>query len=474
MYHCPRRTDVIEPKKILVVDDEEEMRIALKEALGRGGHAVTTASGGEEGLRLFEGAPAELVIADVRMPGKTGLELLRDIREKSSTVPFVLITAYGSVDDAVDAMKAGATDYLLKPFSADTLDELLRRVFDNGSGAAQKRPVPPAPPQEGGERTREIITNDAATMEALEIAAKVAPSKSTVLIHGESGTGKELFARFIHQRSDRRDKPFVAVNCAAMPETLLESELFGHEKGSFTGAVARKIGKFELANQGTILLDEVTEMNPALQAKLLRVLQESEIDRVGGRDPIRLDIRVIATTNRDIEKAVKEGQFREDLYFRLNVIPLTLPPLRERQGDIPVLVERFIRKFNAMMGKAVMGIEDSALEILKANPWKGNIRELENVVERAVLLASGEKITAKDLMLRGQETAAAPGAHGEDITAPGSTVAEMEKKLIHRTLDSTGGNRTKAADMLGVSIRTLRNKLNEYKTANKDKLDKPD
>lgn len=446
------------------------MRIALTEALSRSGHKVTSASNGEEGLEAFENKTIDLVISDVRMPRMNGLELLSRVREKSANAPFVLITAYGSIDDAVMAMKEGATDYLLKPFSADTLDDLLRRVFENGEAQTRlpQGAKPSAPPRPSFERRREarrvIVTENEKMKEALDIASRVAPSKSTVLIHGESGTGKELIARFIHESSDRRDMPFIAVNCAALPETLLESELFGHEKGSFTGAVARKIGKFELANNGTMLLDEVTEMSPQLQAKLLRVLQENEIDRVGGREPIPLDIRVIATTNRDIGKAVDDGSFREDLYFRLNVIPLRLPPLRERRNDIPVLVRHFIGKFNAMMGKSVEGIEDSALEALVKARWRGNIRELENVMERAVLLATGDNITLTDLMMEPPAGEPVKSSGGADLPRAGMTVAEMEKKLIMNTLDEVGWNRTKAAKMLGVSIRTLRNKLNEYKS----------
>ncbi len=461
----------MEPKNILVVDDEEEMRIALKEALHRAGYQVTLAGDGEEGYRLFNQNPAELVIADMRMPKMSGLELLQQVREKSGSVPFVIITAYGSVDDAVEAMKVGATDYLLKPFSADTLDDLLRRVFENGAGAAPSIPAPPRPGKErAGDTSRHIITSNEKMKHTLDIALRVAQSKSTVLIHGESGTGKELVARFIHANSDRSDKPFIAVNCAALPETLLESELFGHEKGSFTGAVVRKYGKFELANHGVILLDEITEMDPALQAKLLRVLQENEIDRVGGREPIPLDIRVIATTNRDLSKAVEEGKFRDDLYFRLNVIPLHLPPLREREGDLEVLIAYFIKKFNSMMGKAIKGITPEAEKTLKSNEWKGNIRELENVMERAVLLAREENITNDDLMLVPQAASLARNDAHADITEPGRTVSEMERRLIERTLQSTQGNRTRAAHMLGVSIRTLRNKLNEYKSSHPESV----
>ena len=439
----------------------------MKEALNRAGHAVLTARDGEEGLRMFEERSPNIVISDVRMPRMNGLDLLRAVRVKNRETPFVIITAYASVDDAVAAMKEGATDYLLKPFSADTLDDLFNRVFDNGERV--KAVVRPRLIEERGSRSkREIITSNEAMTRVVDLARKVASSKSTALIHGESGTGKELLSRFIHENSDRANGPFVAVNCAALPETLLESELFGHEKGSFTGAIARKIGKFELADRGTILLDEITEMDPQLQAKLLRVLQEGEVDRVGGSHPTPIDVRVIATTNRDIKKAVAEGKFREDLYFRLNVIPLYLPPLRDRTGDIPILVNRFMDKFNRMMGKSVTGVDAGAMDALVNNQWRGNVRELENVMERAVLLASGAKITLADLMMEpvSQPEMAGQGktsVSDESMTGPGTTVADMERKLIMRTLERVSGNRTKAAETLGVSIRTLRNKLNEYK-----------
>ncbi len=450
-----------EPKNILVIDDEEAMRVALKEALTRAGHRVVTAVDGEEGVRLFESESPDLVLTDIRMPRMNGIETLRRIREKSVDTPVALMTAYGSAEDAAVSLREGAADYLLKPFSADALDDLLSRLF--GEGAPSPRPVSQA--QRPG-KSRLIVTENESMKQALDIARRVAPSKSTVLVHGESGTGKELVARFIHGNSDRRDRPFVAVNCAALPEALLESELFGHEKGSFTGAIARKMGKFEMADGGTILLDEVTEMEATLQAKLLRALQEGEIDRIGGREPVPLDIRVIATTNRDIEKAVADKSFREDLYFRLNVIPLTLPPLRERTGDVPVLADYFIRKFNGVMGKAVEGLTPAAMAVLKNHPWRGNVREMENVMERATLLARGDKIDVADLMLpslgqSGSKPTIEAGATNLDL--PGGTVAEMEQKLIMRTLDHVNWNRTKAADMLGISIRTLRNKLHEYK-----------
>jgi DNA-binding NtrC family response regulator len=448
-----------EPKSVLVIDDEEAMRVALKEALVRAGHRVVTACDGEEGLKLFDAESPDLVLTDIRMPRMNGIETLKRIRERSADTPVALMTAYGSADDAATALREGAADYLLKPFSADALEGLLNRVF-----GGEARPARPAQATANAPKApRLIVTENESMKHALDIARRVAPSASTVLIHGESGTGKEMVARYIHEHSDRRAQPFVAVNCAALPEALLESELFGHEKGSFTGAIARKIGKFELADNGTILLDEITEMDATLQAKLLRALQEGEIDRIGGREPVPLNIRVVATTNRDIEKAVADGSFREDLYFRLNVIPLRLPPLRERTGDIPVLADYFIRKFNAIMGKAVEGLTPAAMAALKNHGWRGNVREMENVMERATLLAQGDRIDVADLMIAPAGSLPPPSHAEPEMAAPGATVAEMEKKLIMRTLDAVNWNRTKAADMLGISIRTLRNKLNEYK-----------
>lgn len=462
---------IVAPKKILVVDDEEEMRVALKEALARAGHTVETAVDGFEAVEFFGRSPVELVIADIRMPKMGGLDLLRELRKNSKT-PFVMITAYGSSEEAENAMTLGASDFLQKPFSADQLDSVINRIFESGKEIGLPADGTALAVNGGrarGRGRREIVTENKKLLSALDIARRVAPSKSSVLLHGESGTGKELFARFIHDNSDRHNRPFVAVNCAALPEALLESELFGHEKGAFTGAVGKRIGKFEMADKGTILLDEITEMSPPLQAKLLRVLQEHEIDRVGGSDPVSLDIRVIATTNRDIEDVVEKGDFREDLYFRLNVIPIFLPPLRERGSDIEVLARFFMMRFNAVMGKAVTSFSDSAKNELLAHPFRGNIRELENVMERAVLLCRGDTIEVEDLMLRSVKKQTG-SATDNPVIAPGRTVAQMEEELIKSTLDSLGWNRTQAADQLGISIRTLRNKLNEYKVKHKREL----
>ena len=440
--------------EILIIEDEEEMRIALTEVLIRNGYSVHTASNGIEGLELFNKEPFNMVITDVKMPKISGLEVLKEIKKQSPQIPVIMITAYGTIDNAVEAMREGAFDYILKPFSAEILDDTVLRAIRNQTGKNTANPLIIAPlPTD----SIKIVTNNLSMKKVIDMALSVAYSSSTILIQGESGTGKEMIAKFIHQNSNRKDKSFVAVNCAALPKDLLESELFGHEKGSFTGAINRKIGKFELANHGTILLDEISEMDMSLQAKLLRVLQEREVDRVGGREPVPIDARVIATTNRNLREAIDEGEFREDLYFRLNVIPIVIPPLRNRKEDISLLIEYFIKKHSSKNRKNVTGMAKDALLMLADYYWRGNVRELENVIERAVLLCKGNLITQEYLFME---------AIVEEINSSvkaGVTVREMEKKLIFNTLEQVNGNRTKAAELLGVSIRTLRNKLNEYK-----------
>ena len=435
----------------MVIDDDPNMRIALKEALIRAGWHVTLASSGEEGLKVFEKMGPDLVITDVKMEGLNGIEVLTEIKKRSG-IPVVVITAYGTIGDAVDAMKRGAVDYILKPFSFEDLE----RVIENA-----------LPFKENGETDfnvdgfdRILVGNSPAFREVISLCDSVASSRCTVLIQGESGTGKELIARYIHFKSPRRSKPFVAVNCAAIPENLLESELFGHERGAFTGASTQKMGKFELANKGTILLDEIGEMQKALQAKLLRVLQEFEIDRVGGKAPIPIDVRVLATTNADLREMVKENKFREDLFYRLNVITIKVPPLRDRIEDIELLAYHFLRKYAQEDGRAIKTISKKALEILRSYPWPGNVRELQNVMARAVLIASGDIINESEIILEGEENLH-QSVKELNISA-GQSVREVEKLLILKTLQEVGGNRTKAAKMLGISIRTLRNKLSEY------------
>ncbi len=443
----------MEHERILIVDDDAAMRRALTEVLGRGGFTVEQAPSGQHGIERLSGEPFDLVVSDLRMPGLGGLNLLREVRRRHPALPVILITAFGTIEDAVSAMKLGAYDFLTKPFSPQDLLRLVRRALTTGAEGGAPRPV-------RARAARPIVTQDPAMLQVLDVAESIAASRAPVLIEGESGTGKELLARFIHERSPRRGKAFVAVNCAALPAELLESELFGHEKGAFTGAITRKGGKFELANGGTILLDEVSEMEFALQAKLLRVLQEYEIDRLGGVAPIPVDVRVIATTNSRLADLVERGRFREDLYYRLSVIPLTLPPLRERRCDLDLLIDHYL---GTSGGAAAGGITAEARQWFLERPWRGNVRELQNVIERAVLLSRGRPIERGDL--EGAGMAARPLATGLSGVAglAGLTIAEVERRLILETLRVTNNNRTRAAQQLGISIRTLRNKLAEYR-----------
>jgi two-component system response regulator FlrC len=447
-------------RRILVVDDEPGMRAGLVEVLGRGGFAVEAAATGEDGLARLEGGGIDLLVTDLRLPGLGGLDLLRELRRRGVDVPAIVITAHGTVEDAVAAMKLGAFDFLSKPFSpADLLHMAGRAAGSPGPSGAERSMAPGTGRARGAEsvppRRRPIISRDPALLHVLEVAESVASSRAPVLIQGESGTGKELLARYLHESGTRRGKAFVAVNCAALPRDLLESELFGHERGAFTGAVSRKTGKFELASGGTILLDEISEMEAGLQAKLLRVLQEYEIDRVGGTAPVPVDVRVVATTNRRLRELVDRGRFREDLYYRLTVIPLVLPPLRERVGDVDLLADHFLARFAA--GRR-LGLSAAARDALRARPWPGNVRELENTLERASLLVHGTEIGPPDL----DDREPAPRALGGGSLA-GLTVRDVERQLIFDTLKRTQNNRTQAARLLGISIRTLRNKLAEYR-----------
>jgi DNA-binding NtrC family response regulator len=449
---------------VLVVDDEPDMRDALTAALRREGLCVSTASNGVEALDKAQAQPFDLIITDVRMPRMGGLALLQEIKRAAPALPVVMMTGYGRIEDAVEAMKAGAFDYLLKPFSLEDLKAVVAKALSSGPGGA--RPSLEAPRHEGAEDQdgpanveRPVVTQDARLLQIIELAREAAASKATVLIQGESGTGKEVLARFIHAHSPRAAQPFVAVNCAAIPEGLLESELFGHEKGAFTGAVNRQTGKFEYAHRGTILLDEIGEMPLSLQAKLLRVLQEHEIERVGGRKPVPVDIRVIATTNRRLKDHMAAGKFREDLYYRLNVIPLSIPPLRERKGDIPLLIEHFIRKHSRSSAQPLPRMSQETIQHFLQYDWPGNVRELENMVERWLVLHQGGFLSNHHLFLNEGTAALPPAAAGR----PTMSVREMERALIMETLQATNGNRTQAAKILGISLRTLRNKLREYR-----------
>lgn len=448
---------VSDARCVLVVDDEPSMRLALTESLRRNGYAVVQAANGQEAMDRISASKPWLVLTDLKMPRSGGLEVVKEVKRRCPNTHVVVMTAYGTVETAVEAMKCGAVDYLLKPFATEHLEQVLVHL-EAGVHAEPEGNVMPT-------SSRPMLGEDPAMAKVLALAEGVAMSQATVLIQGESGTGKELLARFIHSRSPRGHRPFIAVNCAALPDGLLESELFGHERGAFTGALMRKIGKFEMAHQGTILLDEISEMNLGLQAKLLRVLQEREVDRIGGREPVQVNIRVIATTNRSLRQEVEHGRFREDLYYRLNVFPITLPPLRERPSDIPVLARHFVRATASRNGLAVPRLSEAALTVLLGRLWKGNVRELENAVERAVLLAGDDGIGPEHVIVEESARGMAPSssaAHTHNLPANGS-LWEMERDLIMQTLDRVKGNRTHAAKALGISIRTLRNKLREYR-----------
>ncbi|MBI5584035.1 MAG: sigma-54-dependent Fis family transcriptional regulator [Deltaproteobacteria bacterium] len=441
---------------LLVVEQSQETHKVFSGKVPENGFRIHWTERGGEALGWLDQKRFDLLLADVNLPDLSGMQFLTQVRQKAPETPVILMTSEGSIPQAIEAIKNGALDYVIKPLSPELLSSLVQKTLvgrSPGEGPAAGLPA-------NKKTTRPIVTSNRRMQDLLELCRKVAASKATVLIQGESGTGKELFARYLHETGSRSREPFVAVNCASLPEGLLESELFGHEKGAFTGAINRKPGKFELAHRGTILLDEISEMNALLQAKLLRVLQENEVDRIGGRQPIPIDVRVIATTNRDLAQCLEKGDFREDLFYRLNVIPLKIPPLRERPEDLELLVRHFLERFSRDYGREVPRLSKEAWEWVQAQEWRGNVREMENLMERTVLIAAGPIITRKDFC---PEDSAKPEPEGTaDLGAPFS-LREVEKGLIYKVLNETQGNRTHAAKMLGISVRTLRNKLQEYK-----------
>lgn len=444
---------------ILVVEDDAALSEALVDSLEIAGYAVHAAADAESALAFLETHLPGLVLSDVQMPGMDGHDLLRVIKRRHPGLAVVLMTAYGQIDKAVDAMRDGAADYLPKPFEPDRLLATVARYFREPGAASDD----------------ELILDDPDSLALLDIVRRVAATDATVLITGESGVGKEMFAKYLHRHSARRNGPFVAVNCAAIPENLVEATLFGHEKGAYTGAVGAQPGKFEQAQHGTLLLDEVSEIPLAIQAKLLRALQERSVERVGGRTPIPLDIRVLAASNRDLGVWVKEGRFRDDLYYRLNVFPIEIPPLRQRKRDILPLARHFLQAHAGSVGRAGLALTEAASAELTRYDWPGNIRELSNVVQRAMILASGAFIDVAQLLL--------PTRHGPvqklpvqeaDMAHGNGQIRDMEKQMILDTLERLGGSRKRTADALGISERTLRYKLQRYRESDGRELDETD
>lgn len=465
---------------ILCVDDEPSVGVVLEAALTKLGHTPVLATSVDEAMKAVGRQQFELIISDYRMPSATGLDLLSQLEKEGHQIPVIIMTGYSSVEHAVMSLRSGAIDYLTKPVRQETLRiavtqalEVIRLRKENETFRQELS---------GLRGRRQILGDGQAVRRVLEVVGTVAPTRATVLIQGESGTGKELVARAIHEQSPRRDRPFITINCAAMPEGLVESAIFGHEKGAFTGATARTQGAFERAHGGTLLLDEISEMRLDLQAKLLRVIQEQEFERVGGHQSIRVDVRLIATTNRDLRAEAEAGKFRQDLYYRLNVVPMHMPPLRDRLEDIPVLVHHFVQRAAQQLGVEVTGVAPEAIAVLQQRGWPGNIRELSNAVERAVILSRGGMLKAEAFIDDAVSTpsrtplprttpvavpasAAAEGAQPAVLpTMPDSLdLEELEAATIQRALVVTGGNRTRAAKLLGISERTLRNKLNSPK-----------
>lgn len=429
------------------------------------GFLVDASPDGSDAFSYLVERKPDMVIADIATPGFSAVEFLKKINEAKILCQTIFLTKEPVVEHAVSLMKLGALDYLIKPVEMEQLHLSAKRAV---AASASRLKTSSRQVLSSSKKKVKIIARDKGIQKLLTLASRVANSSASVLIQGESGTGKELFAKYIHEKSDRCNRAFIAVNCAALPENLLESELFGHEKGAFTGAISRKIGKFELAHKGTLFLDEITEMQFHLQAKLLRVLQEKVVDRVGGIEPVNVDVRVIATTNRDAKQAVENNNFREDLFYRLNTIPLVIPPLRDRRGDIEILSDFFIQKYCKIDGRNVKGLTNEAASILNRHPFFGNVRELENIIHRAVLLADSDLIEPDNLMIDGVESneESADSSLHQGYGPEPSSIKEMEEKMIFNTLDQTEGNRTHAAKILGISVRTLRNKLHEYKEKN--------
>jgi len=445
---------------VVVADDEESARISLGQILREDGYQVSLAADGEEALRLVAAEQPDVLLTDLKMPGMDGQELLSRVRQGYPEVAVVIMTAHGTIRSAVEALRQGAEDYLTKPVDVEEVEYLLDQVLKRRKLLSETRLLRER--LDDKYRFENIIGHGPEMLEVFRLVEQVAPTQASVLITGESGTGKELIAQAIHQRSQRRDAAFIKVSCAALPETLLESELFGHERGAFTGALARRAGRFELAAGGTVFLDEVGDIPLGMQVKLLRFLQDHQFERVGGNQTLTVDVRVLTATHRDLQAFIKEGKFREDLYYRLNVIELPLPPLRSRTQDIPLLTDFFVKKYSAANGKEVKVVTDETLSALMAHTWPGNVRELEHALERAVILSRGDEL---DLSLFPTlPRTAQPARMAKKPASPGATMEEIEREAILRTLESVGGSTSRAAAVLKISPRTIQYKLKEYRS----------
>ncbi len=441
---------------LLIIDDEKNIREGLAANFELEDYNVKTAATGEEGLALIEKGDIDLVITDLRMPGISGEQVLAKVSSETPGIPVIILTGHGSIDSAVDAMRHGAYDFLTKPLNLDQLSLIVKRALEGREMSLQHQQLKKE--LESSNALRGMIGTSPAMQKVQELIKKVANTRANVLITGESGVGKELVANAIHNLSSRKDKSFIKVHCAALSETLLESELFGHEKGAFTGADKMQKGRFELAHGGTIFLDEIGEINQNVQIKILRVLQEKKFERVGGEQTIEVDVRIVAATNRNLEEEVKAGRFREDLYYRLNVIHIQVPPLRERKEDIPLLVSSFLQEFNQENGKSIKSVDKRAKTALFNYSWPGNIRELRNCMEAAVVMCNGEEITQEDL-----PPTISSSSSGENIAIPqGLTLDEAEKIIIQETLLANSNNKTRTAEILGIGRKTLQRKLAEW------------
>jgi two-component system, NtrC family, response regulator HydG len=446
-------------KRILIVDDDQSHRLMLKATLNEKNYAVFEVEDGADAIKLVEQEFYDLILLDLKMKNVDGITALKKIKNISPAIPVIIMTAFSSVHSAVEALKLGASDYLVKPLDMDVVCHTISKTLDYLHLVSENELLRERIGQDFD--ISSIVGKSKKMREVFEIIALSAPSDATILILGESGTGKELIANAIHQNSNRKDKPFIKVNCAALPENLLESELFGHEKGAFTGAVNRRQGRFELADGGTLFLDEIGDMTISTQAKILRVLQEGEFERVGGEKTIGVNVRVIAATNKDLELEVEDGNFRKDLFYRLSVVPIMVPPLRERKDDIPLLAEYFLKKYADKNNRLIRGFTPDTIDLLMRYGWSGNIRELENVIERAVIMASAEFITPDALPISLKTFVTDSDEQAAEVFA-GRPIKEVEKELIIKTLGKTDNNITRAAELLGISRRTLHNKIKEY------------